>query len=71
VADSDQPNMLGGRYVDIPCPTGKHLRSLVTFRNHTVAAMFCIPCEVAWTESTARNELRAVPLDRDLRPGPA
>ena len=42
---------LDHRYVDIPCPSGKHQRSLVTFRNHAVAAMFCIPCEHAWTET--------------------
>ena len=36
------------------------MRSLVTFRNHTVAAMFCIPCELAWTESTDHPELRCV-----------
>ena len=44
------PNSLDNRYVDIPCPTGKHQRSLVTFRNHAVCAMFCNPCEHAWTE---------------------
>ena len=36
-------NVFIHRYVDIPCPSGKHRRSIVTFRNHTVAAMFCIP----------------------------
>ena len=51
------------RYVDIPCPSGKHQQSLVTFRNHTVAAMFCIPCEHAWTELTTHPELRNVTLD--------
>jgi hypothetical protein len=35
----------------------------VTFRDHSVAAMFCIPCEVAWTESTAHPELRDTALD--------
>ena len=45
-------NTIVHRYVQVSCPTGRHERSLVTFRNHTVAAMFCIPCELAWTEST-------------------
>ena len=57
-------NSLISRYVDIPCPTGAHPQSLVTFRNHTVAAMFCIPCEVAWTEPTSRPWLAAMGLDR-------
>jgi hypothetical protein len=51
------------RYVNIPCPSGKHERSLVTFRNHTVAAMFCLVCEVAWTQSTDHPELWDVGLD--------
>ena len=54
------------RYVDIPCPAGKHKRTVVTFRNHTVAAMFCIRCELAWTESTDRPELRIIGLDSAL-----
>jgi hypothetical protein len=57
-------NTLVERFVDIPCPSGKHPRSLVTFRNHSVAAMFCIPCEHAWTESTNHPKLRDVGLDR-------
>ena len=52
------------RYVNIPCPSGKHLRSMVTFRDHNVAAMFCVPCEHAWTELTTHRELRSLPLDR-------
>jgi hypothetical protein len=56
-------NILLTRYVNIPCPGGKHQRSLVTFRNHSVAAMFCIPCEVAWTESTNHTELRDFAVD--------
>ena len=51
------------RYVNIRCPSGKHERSVVTFRNHTVAAMFCVPCEEAWTESTDHPELRDIALD--------
>lgn len=61
--DSFRPNTLVHRYVDIPCPAGKHKRSVVTFRNHTVAAMFCIPCELAWTQSTDHPELRIIGLD--------
>jgi hypothetical protein len=60
------PNTIVHRYVKVPCPTGKHVRSLVTFRNHTVAAMFCIPCELAWTESTNHPELRGFGLDSAL-----
>jgi hypothetical protein len=54
---------LDHRYVNVPCPSGKHQRSIVTFRDHTVAAMFCIPCKRAWTEATSRPELRDVGLD--------
>ena len=57
------PNSLVQRYVNIPCPSGKHQRSVVTFRNHSVAAMFCIPCEEAWTEPTERPELRHLAVD--------
>ena len=48
-----------------PMSKRKHQRSIVTFRNHTVAAMFCIPCEHAWTESTTHPELREIGLDQD------
>ena len=62
----NQPtNTIVHRSVDIPCPSGKHQRSLVTFRNHTVAAMFCIPCEYAWTEPTTHPKLRDMPLDKE------
>ena len=57
-------NTIVHRYVDIPCPSGKHQRSIVTFRNHNVAAMFCIPCEAAWTELTTHPQLRNIGLDR-------
>ena len=63
---SDNPgpfNAIVQRFVNIPCPSGKHSRSIVTFRNHTVAAMFCIPCEEAWTEPTSHPELRNIGLD--------
>ena len=56
-------NSLVHRYVNVACPSGKHRRSVVTFRNHTVAAMFCIECEVAWTELTSHPELRNIGLD--------
>ena len=51
------------RVVNIPCPSGKHQTSIVTFRNHTVAAMFCVPCERAWTELTSHPELRDIGVD--------
>ena len=65
MSPTHRPNQIVHRYVDIPCPSGKHRRSLVTFRNHTVAAMFCIPCEYAWTEPTSHPELLNMPLDKE------
>ena len=56
-------NYLVHRVVNIPCPSRKHKRSIVTFRNHNVAAMFCLPCEVAWTESTEHPALRSIGID--------
>ncbi len=35
------------RTVNIACPSGKHQQSIVMFRDHSVAAMFCVPCEEA------------------------
>ena len=61
------PNSLDNRYVDIPCPSGKHARSLVTFRNHAVVAMFCIPCEVSWTERTEHPLLTGMHRDETAR----
>ena len=58
-----QPDTLTRRYVAIPCPSGKHARSLVTFGNHAVAAMFCIPCEHAWTESTLHPLIESMERD--------
>jgi hypothetical protein len=58
-----EPDSLIRRYVDIPCPSGKHSRSLVTFRNRAVAAMFCIPCEYAWTESIAHPQIAAMEIE--------
>lgn len=63
MAATPKKNSLVQRYVKIPCPSRKHQRSIVTFRNHSVAAMFCVPCEVAWTELTNHPELRAIGLD--------
>lgn len=65
--DPVRPNSLVHRTVNIPCPSGKHSSSLVTFRDHTVAAMFCVPCEIAWTEPTTHPELKSLTLDRDQR----
>ena len=59
------PDQPAHHYVDIPCPSGKHQRSLITFRDHTVAAMFCIPCEHAWTEPTTHPKLLDMPLDKE------
>ena len=64
MSEGTHPNTIVQRYVNILCPSGKHKRSLVTFRNHTVAAMFCIPFEVAWTLSTSHPELRKMGLDK-------
>jgi len=65
VAQPPKSDFLFNRYVDVSCPSRKHRRSLVTFRNHSVAAMFCIPCEVAWTEPTTHEALRHLGVDRD------
>ena len=63
MAQRPPTNALVHRVVNIPCPSGKHKQTIVTFRNHTVAAMFCIPCEVAWTHQTSDPELRDIGLD--------
>jgi hypothetical protein len=51
------------RYVDVPCPSGKHQRSMLTFRSHRVAAMFCIPCQKGWTEPVTHRALRDLAVD--------
>lgn len=56
-------NTIVQRYVNIPCPSRKHKRSIVTFRDHSVAAMFCVHCERAWTESSNHPELRDIATD--------
>ena len=48
--------------VPIPCPSGKHPESVVTFRNHNFAAMLCIPCEHAWTEPASHAVLQDLPV---------
>ena len=69
LAPRQPTNQIVHRSVDIPCPSGEHRRSLVTFRNHTVAAMFCIPCEHAWTEPTTHPLLLNMPLDKERERG--
>ena len=64
MASTQLPNVLVHRQVDVPCPSGKHPQSIVTFRNHTVAVMFCVPCEEAWTEPITHPEIRARAIDR-------
>lgn len=61
---ADESNLIVHRHVNVPCPSGKHERTVCTFKNHTVAAMFCIPCEHAWTEPTTHPGLRDLTLDR-------
>jgi hypothetical protein len=51
------------RYVDVSCPSGRHQRSMLTFRSQSVAAMFCIPCEKGWTEPTTHPALRDLATD--------
>lgn len=65
LSPTELKNVIVHLYVDIPCPSGKHARSLVTFRNHTVAALFCMPCEHAWTEATTHPALQNMPLDKE------
>ena len=49
MADLEGPPLDARRCLALACAI-----SLATFRNHGVAAMFCIPCERAWTVSTRR-----------------
>ncbi len=66
MAPSSPDNSFVHSYVNIPCPSGLHDSSIVTFRDHAMAVMFCIPCEEAWTEQTTHPELRAVAIDRTI-----
>ena len=59
-------NSLVHRYVNIPCPGGMHETSIVTFKNHSLAVMFCIPCEAVWTVPTNHPELEHIDRDRPL-----
>jgi hypothetical protein len=49
-------------YVPISCPSGKHSRSIVAFRDHTVATLFCLPCERAWSVETSHAALADLPV---------
>jgi hypothetical protein len=51
------------RYVDIPCPSGKHKRSMLTFRGHNAGVLFCQPCEHGWTEPATHPALRHIVAD--------
>ncbi len=51
------------RIVDVPCPSGKHPRSVLTFRGYTMACMFCVPCEHGWTEPNTHPALRDLRTD--------
>jgi len=51
------------RYVNVPCPSGQHQRSMLAFRSHTEATLFCIPCEEGWTQPVTHPELRGRPID--------
>jgi hypothetical protein len=51
------------RYVDVPCPSGKHQRSMLTFRSYRVAAMFCVTCQKGWTEPVTHPALRDLATD--------
>ena len=53
----DEPHeSVADRWVKVPCPTGMHEWSIVTFRDHTVVALLCVPCEVGWTQSSEHPE---------------
>ena len=60
MSTTQDDNSLVHRYPDIPCPARKHERSILTFRNHTVAVLFCLPCERAWTEPITHPAIRAL-----------
>ncbi len=51
------------RCVDVPCPSGKHQRSMLTYRSDSIAAMFCVPCQKGWTEPTTHPALRDLAID--------
>jgi len=49
-------------YVQIPCPSGKHGQSVVTFRHPSVAVLFCEPCGESWEMPVTHPALRDLPL---------
>jgi hypothetical protein len=63
----DQAPAFALRYANVFCPSGKHKRSILTVRGHSVAAMFCAPCEQDWTEPTTHPALRDLPIDQPWR----
>jgi hypothetical protein len=58
-------DILINRYVNIPCPSGKHPRSLVTFRNHSVARCFASPANMR-----GRNRPTILSFARSASTGP-
>jgi len=56
-------------YVPIPCPSGAHQTSIVTHRDFNWAALFCEPCEVAWTVPASHPAIREVPIEPFYKPG--
>jgi hypothetical protein len=52
------------RIVEVPCPSGKHPRCVLTFRGYKMSCMFCIPCEQGWTEANAHPALRDLHTDK-------
>ena len=51
------------RIVEVPCPSGKHPRSVLTFRGYTMSCMFCVLCEHGWTEPNTHPALRDLRTD--------
>ena len=49
--------------VPIPCPSGKHSSSILSYRDFNMAALFCWPCEVAWTVSPFHPEIQHIPTE--------
>jgi hypothetical protein len=45
------------------------LQSIVTFRDHNIAALLCVPCDHAWTENASHPALSDLPITdfRDVR----
>jgi hypothetical protein len=49
--------------VAIPCPSGKHPRSIVTYIGHVNVVMFCRECEEAWEVAASHPALRGMRMD--------